>query len=106
MSSFSGMQGSSMHVSELASSFGNKSSLEQTLFDRQVNYEDFLSTLSSTNKEIESTRTDLQFLMLKSHAYSRNAGLSSNSDFILPKTTPRHTLPFELAMGSLSKSKV
>jgi hypothetical protein len=81
-----------MRSSELrgSKSVGNDGSnaLSRAIFDRQSNTEEFLSTLTTGNSEIDTTKCDIEQLMVRAHPFCLHNGFAS-SGVHLAKTPPR-----------------
>jgi hypothetical protein len=68
-----------MKLSDLqASRSGHGEALSKSVYDRETDNESFVSQLSATNSEIESTKYDIEQLMTKAHAFCKNSGLGSD----------------------------
>lgn len=77
-----------MQLSELRGDETLKS-LDESMRDKALRDAEFGRRCAGNNREIQNARDDIDFLMLRSHAYVNNSGLESHG-FSLPKTPPRH----------------
>ena len=84
------MSSSTLRMSDLDSSSAASSRLSMKNFERSTNDNDFIQTISTQNRDIESTRKEIQTLMTKASGYCKNSGLS-NDNVELPSTPPRYS---------------
>ena len=85
-------QRSSLRMSDLDSSTATSSRLSMKNFERSTNDDDFVQTIMTQNRDIQSTRKEIQTLMTKATGYCKNSGLTSANDSSeLPTTPPRYS---------------
>ena len=81
---------SSLRMSDLDTTATTSSRLSMKNFERSTNDDDFVQTIMTQNRDIESTRKEIQTLMTKATGYCKNSGLT-NDNAELPSTPPRYS---------------
>ena len=80
---------SSLHMSDLDAST-TSSRLSMKNIERSTNDDDFVQTIMTQNKDIQTARKEIQTLMTKATGYCKNSGLT-NENAELPSTPPRYS---------------
>lgn len=79
-----------MSMNELDETSGLGKSWRDSLREKEERDWEFEAHCASCQNEIDSTRQDIEVLMMKTYAYARSSGLEADRVVNLPKTSPRH----------------